>query len=727
MYERTLASNPKHSQAQHLLGVIAFQRGAYQRAIDLIGMAIQVDPSQAAFYCNKGNAQIKLAQFQEAVSSYDEAIRIKPDFADAYANRGVALAELREFEAAVASYDMAVALNPNFAEVHYNRGKALLAQELFAPAISSFERAISSRPGFGEAFLARETALHLLASSAMKREMPNEAIAAYVRALGFAETAESKRGFAKCLRRIAAVDVPPAFRELVIRAISEGWTRPGQLFGPAISVVKLNRQFQACVDRAIRAWPEALSIDDLFEASDLALIANDALFRCILEYMPVASIDMERFLTVTRRAVLCAITKPSDIHADQSNSITPMQGDLLALLSAIGRQCYINEYVFSVSDEEATLIDVIRTEVSRSIQQELPVPDWKIAALAAYGPLGSLPAASSLVRLPLAQPVAELARQQILEPDIERACQKRIRDITSVDDDVSMKVQMQYEENPYPRWVRTGKVIPVRSINAHIQQQLPCASFRRLDKEGPLDVLIAGCGTGQQSIESAQLFHGAKVLAVDLSLSSLGYALRKTEEAAVENIEYVRGDILRLGTINRSFDVIESVGVLHHMHDPIAGWRELLKLLRPGGFMRLGFYSELARKSVVDARGYIAEKGYSANLKDIRRCRQDLASDSLRRRFEKVISFRDYFGTSECRDLLFHVQEHRFTLLQLQDAMRSLELSFLGFAIDEDTNNRYDHMFPNDGSRTIIDNWNKLEIEYPDTFAGMYQFWVQRR
>ena len=137
-------------------------------------------------------------------------------------------------------------------------------------------------------------------------------------------------------------------------------------------------------------------------------------------------------------------------------------------------------------------------------------------------------------------------------------------------------------------------------------------------------MLIAGCGTGQHAIETAQRFAGARVLAIDLSLTSLAYALRKTRELGVRNIEYAQADILKLGTIGRTFDVIESSGVLHHLADPFAGWRVLLSLLRPGGFMAVGLYSEIARADIVEARAFIAERGYGSSADDIRRCRQEL-------------------------------------------------------------------------------------------------------
>ena len=63
------------------------------------------------------------------------------------------------------------------------------------------------------------------------------------------------------------------------------------------------------------------------------------------------------------------------------------------------------------------------------------------------------------------------------------------------------------------------------------------------------------------------------MLAIDISRTSLAYARRKTREAGIANIEYAQADILKLGTLERRFDVIETVGVLHHLAEPTAGLR----------------------------------------------------------------------------------------------------------------------------------------------------------
>src|SRR5258705_1703901 len=89
-------------------------------------------------------------------------------------------------------------------------------------------------------------------------------------------------------------------------------------------------------------------------------------------------------------------------------------------------------------------------------------------------------------------------------------------------------------------------------------------------------------------------------------------------------MEYAQADILKLESIGRSFDLVDASGVLHHLSDVKAGWRVLLKLLRPGGVMRVGLYSEMARRGIVAARSFVLERGYHPTADEIRRCRQKL-------------------------------------------------------------------------------------------------------
>ena len=355
---------------------------------------------------------------------------------------------------------------------------------------------------------------------------------------------------------------------------------------------------------------------------------------------------------------------------------------------------------------------------------ETASPLW-VAAVAAYIPLHELAGALALLARSWPAPVATLLAQQVLAPQEEAALRATIRQLTPIGDGVSQAVQAQYEANPYPRWLGMGKPRRYASLDAYLREMFPSATFRPLGKTGGLDILIAGCGTGQHAIVTAQQHEGARTLAIDLSRASLAYAAAKTRELDVDGIEYAQADIMRLGALEQRFDLIESSGVLHHLADPYAGWRVLLSLLRPGGFMRIALYSEIARWGVVAAREQIARGGYGSTTADIRRFRQELmVADSAAAR--NLQRFKDFYSTSECRDLLFHTQEHRMTLPQIKDFLAAERLQLLGFEIDRATARQYALRFPADKAMTDLDQWHAFEQDNTHTFEAMYRFWVQK-
>ena len=142
--------------------------------------------------------------------------------------------------------------------------------------------------------------------------------------------------------------------------------------------------------------------------------------------------------------------------------------------------------------------------------------------------------------------------------------------------------------------------------------------------------------------------------------------------------------------------------------------------------MRLGFYSEVARRDIVRARNLIAEKGYGSSADEIRRFRQELVRLDGSGEFAAVVGLADFYSTSTCRDLLFHVQEQRMTLTGIEAFLKDNGLAFLGFAIDPQVVHAYRLRFPEDRAAMNLAQWQSFENDNPDTFLGMYQFWIQR-
>jgi hypothetical protein len=86
----------------------------------------------------------------------------------------------------------------------------------------------------------------------------------------------------------------------------------------------------------------------------------------------------------------------------------------------------------------------------------------------------------------------------------------------------------------------------------------------------------------------------------------------------------------------------------------------------------------------------------------------------------------DFFSASTCRDLLFHVQEHRMTLPDIAAFLAAEGLALVGFDVEASVAARYRRRFPDDPAMTNLAHWHAFETEHPPTFAGMYLFWVRQ-
>ena len=145
--------------------------------------------------------------------------------------------------------------------------------------------------------------------------------------------------------------------------------------------------------------------------------------------------------------------------------------------------------------------------------------------------------------------------------------------------------------------------------------------------------------------------------------------------------------------------------------------------------MKVGLYSDIARQSIVNARREIAKKGYTSSPDDIRRYREEVIKLGLDSNSEviKVLGLRDFYSLSTCRDLLFHVQEHRFTLPQIEVALNDLSLKFLGFELQQSwIRSEFRELYPEKDAAVSLPLWHQFELKNPNTFKGMYQFWVEK-
>ncbi|WP_413678619.1 methyltransferase [Prochlorococcus sp. MIT 0916] len=439
---------------------------------------------------------------------------------------------------------------------------------------------------------------------------------------------------------------------------------------------------------------------------------NKVIFKA-LKLIFITDFILEKSLKKIRRRICEEIIS----NIEDINQIT------LEITIALAEQCFLNEYVYSSTKLEDIYINQIINRCKNGEMKEI-----YISIIACYLPLHKLLKQIQYLQdyRPSNNSLKELIKIQILEPLKEIELSKNLKKLGSINEPISKKVQLQYEDNPYPRWkqgfsLKNFNYSHVKSINSEIRPN----SINSNSEPDKLKVLIAGCGTGMQ-ITHALIYKDAEIKGIDLSSASLSFAQRKINEMGINNVDLIQMDLLDVGLLKEEFDIILCSGVLHHMKNPLNGLKVLLDTLKENGFLKLGLYSELARENIIKAKSYISKKNLQPNNNDIKLFREDVISGNFPG-IDILKSSADFYTLSTCRDLFFHAQEHRFTIKQLQELIRSHQLQFHGFLLPNPVKSLYKYYYPEDKKQTNLQNWEKFEEKHTNTFQAMYQFWVSKR
>jgi len=449
----------------------------------------------------------------------------------------------------------------------------------------------------------------------------------------------------------------------------------------------------------------------LLENQIIKNLIDEELFQLMLQKSLITDVFLEKILIKIRYEILFALV-------NKNQKILP---NYFNFILSLAEQCFLNEYIYFQQPKEINYI----LQLKNLIINKEKINEMEIIVLSCYVPLYSLKNIISKLSNYKSKNILfnNLINMQIKEPLKEKKLVNSIKSLGEISDAVSKKVRDQYEKHPYPRWRYFYSNTPANFltiINALVRPN----KIEINNKFDNPNVLIAGCGTGKQ-ILVANNYLNANILAVDLSLTSLAYAKRKIEELNLKNIEFLHADILQLKNLNKKFDIIECAGVLHHMRDPLEGLKALLELLDPHGLLRLGLYSELARQDIIEVREFIKNKKFMNTINDIRKCRKAIIENKENRLLKKVLYRKDFYSTSTARDLMFHIQEHRFTLKQISKISKNFNLEFLGF-VGQSLKNKFSIIFSNDKNNVSLDNWDQFEKNNPDAFIGMYDFLVRK-
>ena len=257
------------------------------------------------------------------------------------------------------------------------------------------------------------------------------------------------------------------------------------------------------------SWPRELSVDEVLGRDGIAGIANDPMLRCMLESGPVRDINLERYLTSLRRFVLDLACEPR-----KSENV---KLSVLRFCSALANAVlHERVHIFAVTPKQMEQAQQLRETTCRCARVRPAISPLLPVAVASYFRLSEVPAAHIAAGKTWPEPVRGVLTQQLVEPAEERRYGETIPRLTDIDDKVSQRVQQQYEENPYPRWVSLVAGREPLGVHEYLRRQFPMASLSSPDSASASEILVAGCGTGQEAIINARRFVNANVLAVDI-------------------------------------------------------------------------------------------------------------------------------------------------------------------------------------------------------------------
>jgi tetratricopeptide (TPR) repeat protein/ubiquinone/menaquinone biosynthesis C-methylase UbiE len=655
---------PSDNFSWKILAAVFKETGRSYESVNASQTAVAISPQDAEAHSNLGVILQELGRLDEAERSYKQAIALKPDYIEAHYNLGITLQELGRLDDAKASYNKAIVLKPDFAEAHYNLGNTFKDLGRLGDAIASCTQAIALKPDFAEAYVN---------------------LGIFIKGVSFKSSN------------------PKLYTSLSQMLTAGNFTRPNEVAGNILGLLKHDVQIKDLL---------------LEKNSDVSLNKSNSIIKSLdkltllhhlMRVCPLPDLKFEELFVAIRSLLLQNLDK------------IVVFPELIYFLSTLSIHCFTNEYVYVETDQETHLISELQDKISQILAQSEQPEAIEILCLASYRPLHKYDWCQKLESL---DNLEEVKKKLIEEPLLEKMIAKDIPVLEEISNDVSLKVREQYEENPYPRWVKLHvriKAKPIASVCDELKLQLHSENIKKVTAPS---ILVAGCGTGQQSIGIASQFSNCHVTAVDLSLASLAYAQRKTNELGLDNLDYLQADILHLHQMDKEFDIIESAGVLHHMDEPMVGWRVLMNLLKPGGLMRIGLYSELARHHIVEVRKEITALGVGTSENDIRKFRQSLA-ESYNENHKRLTSHSDFFSLSTMRDLIFHVQEHRFTIPQIKNCLDELGLKFCGFDNEVATSN-FKELHGKEADIYDLELWHQCEERNPQDFIGMYQFWCQK-
>jgi SAM-dependent methyltransferase len=246
------------------------------------------------------------------------------------------------------------------------------------------------------------------------------------------------------------------------------------------------------------------------------------------------------------------------------------------------------------------------------------------------------------------------------------------------DDPRSDVVNRQYEKWMYPEpiqdieeWLTTNYEV-CDPTHAH-RIFWPDREYRP-----DMDILIAGCGTNQAAV-IAYNNPAAKVVGVDISQASLSHQLYLKDKHDLNNLDLRLLPIEELPTLGLDFDLVMSIGVLHHMADPLTGMKALAACVRPDGVIAASLYTKYGRAGVYLLQSVFRDLGLGQDEASLRMVKETLSVLPADHPVQSYLpSMNDLHYDAGMVDTFLHGRDQSYTVEDCLDLVASAGLVFQG-------------------------------------------------
>jgi tetratricopeptide (TPR) repeat protein len=156
-----LTIDPDHADGLFLMGLLAFEAGNDDHAVNWLARAIGQAP-KVEYLVALGTTLQRLKRFDEASAAFDEVVKLKPDSPQAWKSLAGALSEAARTDPALLAYRRVLELNPGDGEAAYQCGSLLFRLGRLEEALACFNLSHELNPDHASILEKRGHVLHNL-------------------------------------------------------------------------------------------------------------------------------------------------------------------------------------------------------------------------------------------------------------------------------------------------------------------------------------------------------------------------------------------------------------------------------------------------------------------------------------------------------------------------------------------------------------------------------------